>query len=347
MKADPDVKLAIESSIYRESQWLRKSSTVVKCKEILEKLSETEHIPTVDNCPNVACSTVAEVPELKKAANAAIAENYLDYWNEVAKDLIVQGDFLRLLAEEEANMTWQSFKYSLPKGVVGWAARAATNSLATPDNLFRWGKRVDSSCKLCQSTKCTLFHILNNCKVAVGNPQAGIQSRYGYRHDSILNYMSQHITSTGSTEVYVDIEGKKINGGTIPADILTTLARSDLVIINRSASPPEIFLCELTVAYESATSGANQRKENRYAGLVTDIESRGFKCTNINFEIGSRGYIDNRNKLALGRMLKLTKSKCKFATFYKNISKISVLCSYAIFAARNEPEWISPRFLQP
>ena len=67
----------------------------------MEKLSETEHIPTVDNCPNVVCSTVAEVPKLKKAANEAIAENYLDYWNEVAKDLIVQGDFLRLLAEED------------------------------------------------------------------------------------------------------------------------------------------------------------------------------------------------------------------------------------------------------
>ena len=76
----------------------------------------------------------------------------------------------------------------------------------------------------------------------MGNPQAGIQSRYGNRHDSILNYMSQHITSTGSTEVYVDIEGKKINGGTIPAVILSTLARPYLVIINRSASPPEIFL---------------------------------------------------------------------------------------------------------
>ena len=77
-----------------------------------------------------------------------------------------------------------------------------------------------------------------------------------------------------------------------------TLSRPDLVIIKRSASPPEIYLCELTVAYESATSGANQRKEDRYASLVTDIESRGFSCTNINFEIGSRGFVNNTNKLA-------------------------------------------------
>ena len=307
----------------------------------MDQLSRTQHIPTAENCPNVVCSTSAEVPKLKKTANATIAEAYLDYWNEVAKDLIVQGDFLRLLAEEEAHITWQSFKYSLPKGVLGWAARAATNSLATPDNLFRWGKRVDPSCKLCKSPKCTLFHILNHCKVAVEG------HRYDYRHDSLLNYMSKHILPSDNIEVYFDLEGKKINGGTIPSDILTTLSRPDLVIIKRSASPPEIYLCELTVAWESATSGANQRKEDRYASLVTDIESRGFSCTHINFQIGSRGYIDNRNKLALGRMLKLSKSKTKFATFYKNLSKVSTLCSFAIFSARNEPEWITPRYLQP
>ena len=119
LKADPDVKLAIESSIYRESQWTRKSSTITKCKEVLEKLAETEHIPTAANCPNVVCSTMVEVPKLKKAANEVITNSYLDYWNEVAKNLVVQGDFLSLLAEEEQHMTWQSFRYSLPKGVLG------------------------------------------------------------------------------------------------------------------------------------------------------------------------------------------------------------------------------------
>ena len=70
---------------------------------------------------------------MKKAASAVIAVTYLDYWNEVAKDLIMQGDFLRLLAEEESHMTWQSYKYSLPKGVIGWAARA--------DSAFRHKKQ--------------------------------------------------------------------------------------------------------------------------------------------------------------------------------------------------------------
>ena len=56
--------------------------------------------------------------------------------------------------------------------------------------------------------------------------------RYTYRHDSILNFMSQHITPSENIEVYFDLEGKKINGGTIPSDILVTLSRPDLVIID-------------------------------------------------------------------------------------------------------------------
>ena len=120
----------------------------------------------------------------------------------------------------------------------------------------------------------------------------------------------------------------KTNGSTIPADIITTLSRPDLVIIDRASTPTEVLLYELTVPYERAenTQNAHTRKNNRYSPLVDDIKDRGFKCSHVAFEIGSRGYIDNRNKLALGRMLKLTKSKCKFATFYKNISKISLLC---------------------
>ena len=169
---------------------------------------------------------------------------------------------------------------------------------------------------------------------------------YNYRYDSIMNYMSKHIVTSDNIEVYFNLEGKRINGGTIPLDILTTSSHPDLVIINISASPPEIFLCKLTVAYESATSDANQRKETQYLSLVTDIEDRGFSCTNINFATGSRGYINNRNMLALGQMLKIAKGKTKFATFYKKVSKISLLCSFPIFLARNEPELFTPYYVQ-
>ena len=159
--------------------------------------------------------------------------------------------------------------------------------------------------------------------------------------------MAQHFTPSSNIEVYFDLEGKTINGSTIPADIVTTNSRPDLVVINRGVSPTKVYLYELTVSYERNLEGANEHKRNKYAPLVDDIEENGYKCFCVCFEIGSRGYINNRNKLALGGLLKLTNSNTKFTNFYKNISKISLLCSFSIFLARNEPEWISPRYLTP
>ena len=97
---------------------------------------------------NVAVSRAIEVPNLKKKADQIIAEKYRKHWNAAANDLTVQGEFVLLLAEENNDITWQAYKYSVPRGVMGFATRAATNSLAIPDNLFRWSKRVDSSCKV-------------------------------------------------------------------------------------------------------------------------------------------------------------------------------------------------------
>ena len=166
--------------------------------------------------------------------------------------------------------------------------------------------------------------------------------------DSILNYMANQVSSTDDMEIYFDFEGKKINGSTLPADIVTSLSRPDIVVINRAASPVEVYLYELTVSYERNVDDANIRKTNRYAGLEADIESNGFECSTVCFEIGQCGYINSRNKLALGGFLRLTKRKTKFRTFYQKISKISVLCSFfAIYCARDEPEWVSPRFLSP
>ena len=81
------------------------------------------------------------------------------------------------------------------------------------------------------------------------------------------------------------------------------------IFLNRAASPVEVYLYELTVSYERNVDDANIRKTNRYAGLEADIKSNGFKCSTVCFEIGQRGYINNRNKLALGSFLRLTRTK--------------------------------------
>ena len=47
---------------------------------------------------------------------------------------------LTLMAEEEKDEAWKETIYQVPRGVMAWAVRASTNTLATPYNLARWGR---------------------------------------------------------------------------------------------------------------------------------------------------------------------------------------------------------------
>ena len=94
----------------------------------------------------------------------------------------MQGDFIKILAEEKENVTWQSIAYNVPKGILSFALKASTNCLNTPDNLKRWGMKQLANCALCKNY-CTLLHILNYCKVSL------VQGRFTWRHNSVLNYL--------------------------------------------------------------------------------------------------------------------------------------------------------------
>ena len=86
--------------------------------------------------------------------------------------------------------------------------------------------------------------MLNCCKTSLD------QGRFTWRPDSILKYLATELNKRKpeNTILYIDIPGHKINGGTIPADILTTLERPDIVILNRQEK--KITLFELTVSFE-------------------------------------------------------------------------------------------------
>ena len=145
--------------------------------------------------------------------------------------------------------------------------------------------------------------------------------------------------------IYRDIPGHTINGGTIPADILTTLQRPDIVIINRTEK--KITLFELTVSFEKNEDAAHARKTLSYLDLISDLKERGWSAENIPFEIGSRGHINSRNKVSISGVMKKNKIKIQKKSQFQNISKISLLCSFAIFQAHCQPVWQSPPFLHP
>ena len=241
--------------------------------------------------------------------------------------------------EEKENVTWKSIINNVPRGILSFALNSATNTLPTPDNLRRWGKRLVSVCPLC-SNHGTLEHILNFCSVALN------QGRYTWRHNTVLNQITKTILNSKpeNLEVYSDISGMDINGGTIPPDVLVTQSRPDLVILNRHEKT--ICLLELTCSFERNAEAAYLRKSQRYTALKLDLEDNGYKCMLAPFEIGSRGYVRKSTRATIVNIFGMMKINANPFHCIKNMSKLSLLSSYTIFHAYTQPSWRDPPFLE-
>ena len=92
-----------------------------------------------------------------------------------------------------------------------------------------------------------------------------------------------------STKIYADIEHHKIDGGTIPSNIVPTGQRPDLVIVETLEEGTKISLVELTVPFERNIDAAIKREKSRYTPLQLDIERTGVSCDLMTLEIGCRG----------------------------------------------------------
>ena len=145
--------------------------------------------------------------------------------------------------------------------------------------------------------------------------------------------------------MFTDIPGKSINGGTIPADIITTGQRPDIVLINRKEK--KIALLELTVSFEKNAEKAHLRKASRYHDLTQDIKKNGWLAECLPFEVGSRGHITKKTKTDLCNILTRYNIKLQKKKIFDELCKIALLCSFFIFQAHCQPTWQSPPYLHP
>ena len=130
----------------------------------------------------------------------------------------MQGDFAKLLVEEKQSVTWQNIARKVPRNVMAFAARLSTNSLASPNNLKRWGKRKIGTCPLCSSPNGTLARITNMFTIALN------QGQFIWRHNSVLLHITTIVKSLATcvTEMFADLRNFQVNGTTIPADIVVS-----------------------------------------------------------------------------------------------------------------------------
>ena len=102
--------------------------------------------------------------------------------------------------------------------------------------------------------------------------------------------------------MFAHLPSYQINGGSTLADIITTVQRPDIVILNRKTK--EISLFELSESFEKNADSANFRKQNQCHVLPEDLRYKGWETNNFPFEIGSRGFINKRNKQTITDTMK-------------------------------------------
>ena len=342
--ADSDTKEALKCAVDREGKWTTKSSTVVKCKTILQEMENKEvcFIPTPDNCSTYEATVRVEKPKVLKAAKAKVGKIYEKRAQEAASKVPFQGEMLSLLAEEKTNITWQALIYQVPRGVMGWAVSACTQTLATPDNLRRWGVMVDPKCAVegC-GLPCTLGHLLSGCKLSL--------DRLKYRHDSCLAYLVEKLMENKPEAVTItaDLPGWRVGSSTVSPDLALTGQVPDIVILDKTATPHKIVLLELTCPWDSSASfrKAELRKTDRYDRLTLDLEAAGLQAFNMPLEVGARGYIKPRNMTVLATISSMCKFR-KYKKFCQSLGKISLVASYKIWLARRSQEWAPGQFIK-
>ena len=72
--------------------------------------------------------------------------------------------------------------------------RSMYDQLSSKNNLFKWKKESDPTCPLCNDKPQTLEHVLNSCKIALGN------GRNTWRHNRILEELVRFIKNYMKSE---------------------------------------------------------------------------------------------------------------------------------------------------
>ena len=284
-----------------------------------------------------ALSTELTKKTLKRKIQKGVQDRVNGFWREKIGRYVMQGDYLALIMEEGSCISWKSYMWDIPQGVLKFAINAGVNTLPSLDNLKRWGKRVSDRCTFCGNTE-TLAHILSNCSSALN------QGRYTWRHNSVLNSIINLIRpflKTGMV-LFSDMPGFQApHGGTVPPHVLVTALRPDIFIYSESSQ--EVIVFELTCPWDTNIARSHAFKSGKYSPLIADLSQR-FVVSFYSVEVSARGQVTKENQSRLKSFL----LKCCSApnTAPKSVvrisSKAALLSSYSIFSARREPTWEDP-----
>ena len=102
----------------------------------------------------------------------------------------------------------------------------------------------------------------------------------------------------------------------------------------------------MTCPWDNNIARSHTYKEEKYSPLVADL-SRSYKAFFFSVEISVRGQVtaDNEKRLKAFVYRVCDDPKIVFKSMVMTVSKVALLSSFSIFAARSEPSWSDPPLL--
>ena len=150
---------------------------------------------------------------------------------------------------------WSNVIIHLPRNIFNFPIRYLSNTLANGTNAIKWGITNSSTCIFCDQQQ-TL--VIGGCESAL------LESRYNWRHDSVLLNIYKTIKSQG-LQAFVDIEGYPN-----PSIITGDEQRPDFAIVKDD----NLLLLELTVGFETNIKKNFDRKAKRYQQLLAKLSNK-------------------------------------------------------------------------
>jgi hypothetical protein len=106
-----------------------------------------------------------------------------------------------------------------------------------------------------------------------------------------------------------------------------------------------IALVDLTCPWDMEAKRAEDHKTARYADLKEELSNQEWDCSLYLIKVGAWGRIVKSVKDRLWSLFRAwlpAGHRSGIGQMIKDASRISLVCSFAIFQARNDPLWFSP-----
>ena len=163
----------------------------------------------------------------------------------------------------------------MPKSIFSYSIKYLNNTLATRKNLGILAISQSSACSFCLRTE-TLQHVVSSCTTYLE------ESRYTWRHDSVLLYLAKALTSLSKCSLYADLPSCLS-----PSIITRDSLRPDLVLVTDTS----LYILELTVGFESNLQINSDRKKAKYHSLISDLTPKLSNIKLIHLSMSTRGLL--------------------------------------------------------